>query len=532
MQAPRRRLANYPLARVLLVLALPVLALLAGATPVQAERRVALVIGNSAYGAFEALANPRNDAEQIATMLREQLGFEVVSPVLNGTLAEMDRALDRFEKLAANADVALFFYAGHGLELNGANLLVPVDARFDHERDVLRQTIPMEQVLRAMNRARLKVVLLDACRDNPLAQQMTRNDPTRGAGAVGLAAEANLPEGTVIAFAAAPGKTASDGRGPNSPFTAALLQFLPRPGDEIRLVLGDVGEAVNQSTAGAQRPWVNSTMSGRLFLRATPSATAPPQVLAHAAPPPPASAEPAPPTRGPAPLSTPRPRPEPALPPAATITARQGQPVSPHECDRLAQPPRSAMGAIPTFAEGVDLDSTNAPAALEACQQALRAAPQEARFQFQHGLAQFRMHQQLDAVASFRQAAAQGYAPAQTGLGLMYASGLGGLVRDDIEAVRLYRLAADQGYSRALTALGHMLADAHGVPRDQAEAVRLFLLAAAHGYADAQSNLGLMYEQGHGIAAHQPEAIRWYRMAARQGAQAAQVAQRRLGEIW
>ncbi len=244
------------------------LALLLLAAPAQAERRVALVIGNAAYRVQPALPNPRNDATAMARLLADELGFEVLAPVLNATLAEMDQTLERFTAAAEGADIALFFYAGHGLEMDGANLLVPVEAVLAHERDAPRQTIRLEQVRKAMRGARTQVLLLDACRNNPIAGRMIRSNPPRGI--VGGLVGDEASDGVVIAYSAAPGATASDGRGPNSPFTAALLRFLPTPGEDLGLLLRDVRRAVRQETGG-QDPWLSESLSGRIYLKPGPA---------------------------------------------------------------------------------------------------------------------------------------------------------------------------------------------------------------------------------------------------------------------
>jgi formylglycine-generating enzyme required for sulfatase activity len=184
------------------------------------------------------------------------------------------------------------------MELGGQNRLVPVDAQLAHERDVERQTIPLETVLQAMAGARSKLVLLDACRNNPLASRMVRLTPlARGEGAGGLTEVRQVSRGTVIVFAAAPGQTAADGDGVNSPFTAALLQNLAKPGEDVRVVLGDVSDAVERSTGGRQQPWINFTgLSGRLSLRPGPAppVPAPPQPAAVLPPPAPGPTPPAP----------------------------------------------------------------------------------------------------------------------------------------------------------------------------------------------------------------------------------------------
>ena len=260
------------------------------ASSAAAQTRVALVIGNGAYTGEAQLPNPPNDARHMAEMLRRDLGFEVIGPVLDGPLTAMDAALDKFQQAAQGADIALFFYAGHGMELHGQNLLLPTDARLAQERDALRQTIPLDEVLQAMKGARVKLVLLDACRNNPLADRMLRTNGRRGGNTRGLVRVDDSDDGTLIAFATAPGLTAADGNGVDSPFTTALLAKLPTEGDDIRLVLGDVGAAVRLATNGQQRPWTNFNLSGKVVLRTSPQTSPAPEPATAALPPPPSAA--------------------------------------------------------------------------------------------------------------------------------------------------------------------------------------------------------------------------------------------------
>jgi formylglycine-generating enzyme required for sulfatase activity len=274
---------------------LAVLALSAGPA---AAQRVALVLGNGAYPGDAALPNPPNDARALARLLREQLGFTVLERI-DATLAATDKALDEFRAAAQGAEVALFFFAGHGMEIGGDNLLLPVDAQFGDERQARRATVDVKEALRAMQGARVRLLLLDACRDNPLERRMrTAEGLVRSStGATGGLAEMARASGTIIAYATAPGRTASDGRGGNSPFTRALLRHLPTPGEDIRVVLGEAAAMVQAETRGAQVPWTNSGLTSRFALVAGRVAGPPPQ------PTPVPSPVPAPPPPPPAPAA-------------------------------------------------------------------------------------------------------------------------------------------------------------------------------------------------------------------------------------
>lgn len=242
--------------------------------------RVALVIGNSAYRSIERLANPANDALAIATRL-EALGFELVGdgPQMDLDKAGFERALEGFRKKSRRADVALFFYAGHGVQIAGVNWLVPVSAAPRFETDVARQMINANDVLALMKeaRARLNVVILDACRDNPFpvapagsptptpiqsprpaGKASAKAKPaTRGAG--GGLGRMDAPDNTLIAYATQPGNVALDGSGGNSPYSKALAEAIGLPGLEIRQVFNEVGVRVRRATGGQQQPWLSAS---------------------------------------------------------------------------------------------------------------------------------------------------------------------------------------------------------------------------------------------------------------------------------
>jgi hypothetical protein len=309
----RNRLAR-ALALVLAALALSVPAAVAWAQ----QGRVALVLGNGAYRSVPRLANPGQDAQGMAQTLRG-IGFQV-ELVRDATRAQIEEALRRFGRAADGAEIALFFYAGHGMQVGGENYLMPVDARVADARDIDYELIALPLVTRAMERARVRILILDACRDNPLAAQIRGLSGTRSVGR-GLARIEQVDLGTLVAFATSPGAVALDGAGRNSPFTAALLQHLPTPGLEIRQVMTRVRASVVQETGGQQIPWDNSSLITEVVLRPGAGGTV-------AAAPPPA----------------PRPVPEPAQP--QRLAAPGGQPAPPP----AATP--AAPAALPSAAAG------------------------------------------------------------------------------------------------------------------------------------------------------------------------------------
>src|SRR4051794_160012 len=236
-------------------------------TTAQADKRVAFVVGNGAYKNVAPLPNPAIDAKSIAQVLRN-VGFDVVEGS-NLTRDKMTEKLLDFGKKAEGADIALFFYAGHGIAVNGANYLLPVDADLKSEMDVkLGAAINVDLTLeQTMGEAKVKLVFLDACRDNPFAAKIRSAKATRSANVATGLAEMKSGEGTLLAFATGPGQTALDGEaGTNSPFTRALLANIAQPGVEIQQAMTKVRAQVNDETAKGQLPWGHTNLIGAVYL--------------------------------------------------------------------------------------------------------------------------------------------------------------------------------------------------------------------------------------------------------------------------
>lgn len=235
--------------------------LLAIAAPevARAEGKVALVIGNGAYRSMPSLRNPANDARLIAGKL-SGLGFDVVE-VVDGTRKDFREGLTRFGRQAQDADVALVFYAGHGVQVNGQNWLLPVDSDIEAATDLAAQALRADDIVDIMevSGARLKLVFLDACRNNPLPRSLSRG-ADRGLARL----EANAA-GMMIAFATSPGDVAQDGTGANSPFTEALARLIDTPDLEVRHLMGKVRESVYTSTGERQLPWLNEALIGEFY---------------------------------------------------------------------------------------------------------------------------------------------------------------------------------------------------------------------------------------------------------------------------
>jgi uncharacterized caspase-like protein len=243
----------------------------------QAEKRVALVIGNGDYGKVGRLPNPARDAAVMEAMLRAA-GFGTVVAKRNLGRDAMRRSLRDFSDQVRDADIAVVFYAGHGIEVNGINYLIPVDAALERDLDVEDEAVPLDRVSQVLEQAgRLRLVILDACRDNPFIRSMQRTVGSRSIGR-GLAKVEVLTSNTLIAFAAKAGSTASDGQGANSPYTSALIKHLATPGLDVRLAFGRVRDEVLKSTKNKQEPFVYGSLGGAeitLVPGATPAISAP-----------------------------------------------------------------------------------------------------------------------------------------------------------------------------------------------------------------------------------------------------------------
>ena len=255
-----------------LTLLLSLICMALTATAAQADRRVAFVVGNGAYKNVAALPNPSIDAKAVAGALRN-VGFEVVEGT-NLTRDKMTERLLDFGKKAQGADIAVFFYAGHGIAISGTNYLLPIDADIKSEMDVkLGAAINIDLTLdQTMGDAKVKLVFLDACRDNPFAAKIKANSATRSVSVQTGLAEMKSGEGTLIAFATGPGQTALDGtEGGNSPFTRALLANITKPGVEIQQAMTQVRAQVNEETNKGQLPWGHTNLIGAVYLNGAPA---------------------------------------------------------------------------------------------------------------------------------------------------------------------------------------------------------------------------------------------------------------------
>ncbi len=513
----------------------------------ESDRRVALVIGNTGYQHVERLANPGNDAQLIAETLRKS-GFVLIGggPQRDLDKPSFDRLVADFGKKIQGADVALFYYAGHGMQVQGTNWLVPTDANPTRAQDLDFQMVNAELVLKQMDGAgtRLNIVILDACRNNPFANLGTRAVES------GLA-QMRAPDGTLISFATQPGNVAVDGKGSDGPYAMALATAIRQPGLDIFHLFNQVGLTVKRDTQGSQQPWVSSSpIDGEFFFVRSEAPTD--DAIAPAIDIPAAAQDGA--KRGAAAPAT-----APATGPnaATTPTAATASPT--------AEPPQATRDAAEKGQAGAQIDlglsfakGTGAPKDLAAALQWFqRAAEQnDARGQYYLGLMYERGYAVERSYATalnwYRKAADQNYPSAEIAVARFYGRGLGvprdvsqrnawlmraagqespmaqhilgniyrlglGVTQDLPTAAQWYQRAAAHDFGPAQARLGLMYQHGRGVKQDYAQSMQLLRHAADKGNPMAQNGIGVLYEHGYGVHQDYVEAVRWFRLAADKG---------------
>lgn len=417
-----------------------------------ATDRVALVIGMGAYQTIEPLENTRNDARDMAKVL-EGIGFDVTLS-LDASTNELHQQLDEFAFRSEVADLALIYFSGHGVEVQGENFLIPVDAQVTSNRDVQRQSISLKQLLASVEHARkMRIVILDSCRDNPLGDdidttqsvQITTeqtNEATRGGG--GLAA-ADPDRGTLVAFAAKDGQVALDGTSENSPYALALMDKMVKPGLEISLMFRQVRDQVLRETGNLQEPHTYGSLTGVPFYLAG---------------------------------------------------AEDGQ------SDLSGRDVKDAWAAIRPDQEEqllalADLGDTRSMLGLAF----MRLNPNEGRFD------------PVEAVAFLEKAAAAGSPEAQFELAKLYERGVGVEIHYD-RALALYQEAAEQEFADAINDLGFLhYQGGLGLPPNPQKALTLFERAADLRHPQAQFNFAALIDDGL-IASKGPEDAAKYLYAA------------------
>ncbi len=530
--------------------------------PAGAAQRVALVIGNSKYAAAPVLKNPVSDAQDLAASLRG-LGFDVIE-LEDATRTNMADAIRNFSGKLAGADTALFFYAGHGLQLNGENYLVPVDAHVQGVADVRFGTIDLNDIMGEMDgKDRANIIILDSCRDNPFAEVLSKAGRSIGS-TRGLGRVDDTGVGTLVVYSTQPNNVALDGDGRNSPFTSALLKHVATPGLEIRQMISRVRSDVLDATNRVQVPWDNSSLVGEVYLSAArepaPTAAAAP---ASAAPANAASSLPGsdtaellfwqsvaradskemyqgylsrygdkgqfaflarqrieelskvaalPPPSAPAAV-----RSAPDVP--ATDTAAKpagGAPIT--DCDRDAAPV-AAMVKLPGV-DGKDISAIDPVTAVPACQSAVQQYPDESRFKYDLGRAQIAAKNFIEANQSYEAAVKGGNVDAISGLGVSYFLGRG-VPQSYQRAFELFSKGDELNNPDAMVGLGQMYADGHFVPKDPGKAQAYYGKAIALGNYVALRSLGFLYYSGNGVPRDYAMALNYFKQASAHGDAAA-----------
>ena len=448
-----------------------------------AGTRLALVLGNSKYQNVPALENPANDAQDLAQALRS-LGFDVIEQ-RDANRDAMAKAVHDFSDRLPGAEVALFFYAGHGLQMNGENYLIPVDAKIQNPADVRFSTINLSDIQQEMESAgRTTIIILDACRDNPFAAKLAQSG--RSLGTRGLVRLEAAGQGSLIVYSTQPNNVALDGMGRNSPFTAALLKHMTTPGLEVRQMISRVRGDVLAATDKKQTPWDSSSLVGDVYLASAPAIAAP---LAGAAPAPVVAAQ------APAGVATPR--------NAAAATEPE------NDCDKFAalRLPGASGGAVP---KATDADWIRTVAA---CQAEVQAHPGTIRYVYQLGIAQDHVKNYMEALRSYKAVADTGFPEAMVDLGVLYYYGRG-VVQNYSAALDYITRASAAGSIRALAYLAVIYGEGRGVPKDDAKSLDLAERAVEAGNPFGLKIIADHYFNGAGVP-------RDYRMAAQYLQQAA-----------
>jgi TPR repeat protein len=448
---------------------------------IAAPPKEALLIANGKYSHFAGLAHPTPDAAKLSAAL-EQLGFRV-RVVRDGNREQMLDAIAEFERGLRNTGaIAFFHYGGHGVQVDGKNYLLPADADIPDERRVATRAVALDEVMTAMDAAaaRASIIVIDACRDNPLPAGSGRN-LARGLSVVGM-----KPKNSIVIYAAEAGSKALDGL-----FTPILASSLQQKGRSINQIMMGVRSEVHAKSSGQQTPGEYNQLFEELFLgESVGDDLSAEKVFA----------------------AKPTPTPHPAIMPAVKEknlladlreSAQQG--------DANAQ---FTLGECYKYGEGVAKD------AVEAVKWFRKAAEQgDAKAEFNLGLCYYTgkgvAKDAVEGVKWFRRAAEQGNADAQTFLGICYDDydDSEGVAKDAVEAVKWYRRAAEQGATTAQLNLGSCYSTGRGVTKDVVEAVKWFRRAAEQGDAKAQLNLGLFYYTGEGLAKDAVEAYAFFNLA-------------------
>jgi uncharacterized protein len=536
-----------------------------------AQNRVALIVGNGNYQNVPPLPTTLNDADDIAQSFA-RLGF-ATTKLFNASYDDFRRAIRKFNELTQNAEVAVIYFGGHGLEANGENWLLPVDADLRTDLDIAQEAIGLNTLMQSVGRvSALGMVILDASRNNPFAARMQRTGQTRSVDR-GLA-RVEPSQNVLVAYASKDGTTNEDRGGRNSPYAAALLRYLESPGLDINFIFRKVHDDVLSHTNRRQQPFVYGSLPNKPIYLKERSISLQPVEVKNAAPPAdetiwstikdstdkslfldflnefPSSLH--------AKEASTKLK---SLDTTVVVAARETNPASNPvandtgnaiaECDRLAASPLDS--GRPKNTAGVELSKIPVVAAGRACDEAMRRSPEVARFPYQAARVAIARADYAAARGLYEKASALGSSLAMYSLGLIYAegkivpldyaqarewyakavalnsafampelaalyeNGLGG-AKDPAEAFRLYRAAATAGDRVSMTKVGNFYEAGFGVRQDYAEAIRWYKKSADRGDAGAMRQLGKLYESGLGVAKNAAEARQWNARAAKREA--------------
>lgn len=491
LQCQKRTIAKLFLAPLILMCMILTLA------PNKAEaskKRVALVVGISDYNHASQLPNPVKDATKIASVL-SSLGFDVTLRTNLG-INDMRSEIRNFANKADTADVALVYFAGHGIEMSGKNYLIPNDAELRRDRDLEHEALTLNLVSNALEGAkRLRIIMLDACRNNPFAAQMKLSGNRTRSVSRGLAAVEPIGDSLVV-YASKHGTVAEDGEGNNSPFAEALVKVLPTPGLEISLMFRKVRDQVIKATNRRQQPFVYGSISGDPFYF-TPKITIENKVVINN-------------------NNTPKITSACSIWPQIATTATKAQVQAfLSECHegifyrlaqaRLKELKGSAVATLTTPKIDLTVPKSNEPAE----DLYLRAKD------YQNGTNGYTKDYKK-ALSLYMQAASKGHAKSMTDVGWMNENGYG-TPRNMNVAFEWYQKAADKGERMAMNNLGWMYTNGNAVEKNYSKAIHFYKKAIALGEPLSMTNLGWMYETGKGVTTNYHEAFKYYKQAADAG---------------
>ena len=477
------------------------------------EKRVALVIGNSDYE-VSPLRNPLNDATDVAQVLSDKLGFDTTL-VIDADQADMQNAIRDFSQDIKTADVRLFYYAGHGVSVDGQNYMIPIGASISNEDEVQWEAIDTSLVLNSLEKYNTgaNLMILDACRDNPLPKS-TRS------GSRGLS-KIHAPVGSLILYATAPGQVALDGEGRNGTFTKYLLRSLAAPDVHIGDLALDVRVAVMQETNNQQVPWSESSLTRRIYLAGKtdePIADQQAEENILVSDTGEASAE----------VTS-----ESVTEQYITDPASSSDDASAIEVSADQQGYESSI--VDAYLSAAEAGDAIAQASLGYIYDVGRSVTEddaEAYRWYSRAVEQSELDAMVNLAGLYLRgegverdakrayllnntAAQAGNATAQRNLGVLYQYGEG--VEQDYAAARIwFEKAAEQGQTRAYVDLGDLYSRGLGISKNEEVAFAWYLKAARNGLSDAQSEVGYYYDQGLGVNQDYAQAVEWFQKAADQ----------------